>query len=63
MIIHALAWRCPPSQLTYMSTEGEWDVKNLRKWSDVNPMGEPITGFFRSSFLGHIEDAHCERRL
>jgi pimeloyl-ACP methyl ester carboxylesterase len=35
-------------QLTYLSTEGKWDVKNLQKWSDVEPVGTPVANVFRA---------------
>jgi pimeloyl-ACP methyl ester carboxylesterase/protein-tyrosine phosphatase len=49
-------------QLTYMSTEGKWDVKNLRKWSDVKPVGEPIAGLFRAmKTLREVDPEHNPR--
>ncbi|KAF4119720.1 hypothetical protein GMORB2_4386 [Geosmithia morbida] len=29
-------------QLQYLSREGKWDVKNLKKWRSVNPVSDPI---------------------
>ncbi|KAL8671790.1 MAG: hypothetical protein Q9168_003713 [Polycauliona sp. 1 TL-2023] len=46
-------------QLTYLSTEGKWDVKNLVKWQAVVPVSEPIAGVFRAmKTLREIDEAH-----
>ena len=51
-------------QLTYLSTEGKWDVKNLKKWSDVPPVSEPIAGIFRAmKTLRQIDDTHSPKQF
>ena len=52
-------------QLTYLSTEGKWDVKNLKKWSDVVPVSEPIGGIFRAMKVGACRTvaANCNSLL
>ena len=50
----SLAW-----QLQHLSTEGKWDVKNLKKWQAVEPVSEPIAGIFRAmKTLREIDDTH-----
>ncbi|KAL8765103.1 MAG: hypothetical protein Q9209_007726 [Squamulea sp. 1 TL-2023] len=47
-------------QLQHLSTEGKWDVKNLKKWQAVRPVSEPIAGVFRAmKTLREIDEAHC----
>ena len=51
-------------QLSYLSTEGKWDVKNLKKWSDVPPVSEPIAGIFRAmKTLRQIDDTHSPKHF
>lgn len=46
-------------QLQHLSTEGKWDVKNLKKWQAVRPVSEPIAGIFRAmKTLREIDDTH-----
>ena len=46
-------------QLQHLSTEGKWDVKNLKKWQAVRPVSEPIAGIFRAmKTLREIDDKH-----
>ena len=50
----SLAW-----QLQHLSTEGKWDVKNLKKWQAVEPVSKPIAGIFRAmKTLREIDDTH-----
>ena len=50
----SLAW-----QLSYLSTEGKWDVKNLAKWKAVTPVSEPIGNIFRAmKTLRQIDEEH-----
>jgi protein-tyrosine phosphatase len=47
-------------QLQFLSSAGKWDVKNLAKWQAVNPVSEPIAGFFRAmKTLREVDDTHC----
>ncbi|KAL1652040.1 hypothetical protein SLS58_000164 [Diplodia intermedia] len=49
-------------QLKYLTTEGKWDVKNLKKWQAVAPVSEPIGGVFRAmKTLREVDPAHCPR--
>lgn len=49
-------------QLQYMTTEGKWDVKNLKKWQAVNPVSEPIAGVFRAmKTLREVDPRHCPK--
>jgi pimeloyl-ACP methyl ester carboxylesterase len=46
-------------QLTYLSTEGKWDVKNLKKWSEVEPVGAPVASLFRAmKTLREVDPVH-----
>lgn len=46
-------------QLQHLSTEGKWDVKNLKKWQAVRPVSEPIAGIFRAmKTLREIDEIH-----
>ena len=46
-------------QLQYLSTEGKWDVKNLAKWSAIQPVSEPIAGTFRAmKTLREVDGRH-----
>lgn len=46
-------------QLQHLSTEGKWDVKNLKKWQAVRPVSEPIAGIFRAmKTLREIDEVH-----
>ncbi|RMZ68489.1 dual specificity phosphatase catalytic domain [Pyrenophora seminiperda CCB06] len=50
----SLAW-----QLSYLSTEGKWDVKNLAKWAAVTPVSEPIANIFRAmKTLRQVDATH-----
>lgn len=49
-------------QLTYLSREGKWDVKNLAKWKKVPPVSEPICGLFRAmKTLREADDTHTPK--
>ncbi|KAH7024254.1 hypothetical protein B0J12DRAFT_686574 [Macrophomina phaseolina] len=49
-------------QLKYLTTEGKWDVKNLKKWQAVAPVSEPIGGVFRAmKTLREVDPTHCPR--
>ncbi|GME41307.1 Alpha/beta hydrolase fold-1 [Neofusicoccum parvum] len=49
-------------QLKYLTTEGKWDVKNLKKWQAVTPVSEPIAGVFRAmKTLREVDPIHCPR--
>lgn len=55
----SLAW-----QLQHLSREGKWDVKNLAKWTAVNPVSEPIGPpghpLFRAmKTLREVDQLHC----
>lgn len=46
-------------QLQHLSTEGKWDVKNLKKWQAVRPISEPVAGIFRAmKTLREIDEIH-----
>lgn len=46
-------------QLQHLSTEGKWDVKNLKKWQAVRPVSEPVAGIFRAmKTLREIDEIH-----
>lgn len=46
-------------QLQHLSTEGKWDVKNLKKWQAVRPVSEPVAGIFRAmKTLREIDEVH-----
>ncbi|KAB2579453.1 mRNA-capping enzyme [Lasiodiplodia theobromae] len=49
-------------QLKYLTTEGKWDVKNLKKWQAVTPVSEPIAGVFRAmKTLREVDPTYCPR--
>lgn len=51
-------------QLQHLSTEGKWDVKNLKKWQAVRPVSEPIAGIFRAmKTLREIDDIHSPEKF
>lgn len=51
-------------QLQHLSTEGKWDVKNLKKWQAVRPVSEPIAGIFRAmKTLREIDDTHSPEKF
>lgn len=55
----SLAW-----QLQYLSKEGKWDVKNLKKWKSVSPVSDAIgpegNQVFRAmKTLREADDVHC----
>ncbi|KAA8621390.1 MhpC hydrolase or acyltransferase alpha beta hydrolase superfamily [Pyrenophora tritici-repentis] len=55
----SLAW-----QLSYLSTEGKWDVKNLAKWKAVTPVSDPIAGIFRAmKTLRQVDEEHTPSAL
>lgn len=55
----SLAW-----QLSYLSTEGKWDVKNLEKWKAVQPVSAPIAGVFRAmKTLREVDEEHTPKVL
>ncbi|KAH6883346.1 hypothetical protein BKA58DRAFT_35234 [Alternaria rosae] len=55
----SLAW-----QLSYLSTEGKWDVKNLAKWKAVPPVSAPIAGVFRAmKTLREVDEEHTPKVL
>lgn len=51
-------------QLQHLSTEGKWDVKNLKKWQAVRPVSEPIAGIFRAmKTLREIDEIHSPEKF
>lgn len=51
-------------QLRFLSRGGKWDVKNLAKWRDVQPVSEPIAGIFRAmKTLREADDVHSPAKL
>ena len=51
-------------QLQHLSTEGKWDVKNLKKWQAIRPVSEPIAGIFRAmKTLREIDDTHSPEKF
>ncbi|KIH92718.1 dual specificity phosphatase catalytic domain protein [Sporothrix brasiliensis 5110] len=49
-------------QLRFLSREGKWDVKNLEKWSKVEPVSKPIAGIFRAmKTLRQVDEVHSPR--
>jgi protein-tyrosine phosphatase len=49
-------------QLQYMTTEGKWDVKNLAKWTAVEPVSAPIAGHFRAmKTLREVDGLHTPK--
>ncbi|KAG9381159.1 dual specificity phosphatase [Pyrenophora tritici-repentis] len=50
--------------LSYLSTEGKWDVKNLAKWKAVTPVSDPIAGIFRAmKTLRQVDEEHTPSAL
>ncbi|KAJ9134491.1 mRNA-capping enzyme [Pleurostoma richardsiae] len=46
-------------QLQYLSREGKWDVKNLAKWKNVQPVSDPIAGVFRAmKTMREVDETH-----
>ncbi|EPE11006.1 dual specificity phosphatase catalytic domain protein [Ophiostoma piceae UAMH 11346] len=46
-------------QLRFLSREGKWDVKNLQKWTKVQPVSEPIAGVFHAmKTLRQVDNVH-----
>ncbi|KAG9237748.1 hypothetical protein BJ875DRAFT_453038 [Amylocarpus encephaloides] len=46
-------------QLSYLSSSGKWDVKNLEKWQGVKPVSEPINNVFRGmKTLREVDPSH-----
>ncbi|KAI6253644.1 hypothetical protein MCOR21_005196 [Pyricularia oryzae] len=49
-------------QLQYLSKEGKWDVKNLAKWKNVEPVSDPIAGIFRAmKTLREVDEIHSPK--
>lgn len=49
-------------QLQYLCRDGKWDVKNLEKWRNVEPVSGPIGGVFRAiKTLRQVDEEHCPR--
>ncbi|KAK7991076.1 hypothetical protein PG990_015356 [Apiospora arundinis] len=49
-------------QLQYLSREGKWDVKNLAKWKNVQPVSKDICGIFRAmKTLREVDEEHSPR--
>lgn len=49
-------------QLRFLSREGKWDVKNLQKWTKVEPVSRPIAGIFHAmKTLRQVDDVHSPR--
>lgn len=49
-------------QLQYLSKEGKWDVKNLAKWKNVEPVSDPIAGIFRAmKTLREVDETHSPK--
>jgi hypothetical protein len=49
-------------QLRYLSEGGKWDVKNLAKWSGVDPVSKPINGLFRAmKTLREVDEIHSPK--
>jgi pimeloyl-ACP methyl ester carboxylesterase len=49
-------------QLQHLTTEGKWDVKNLRKWAAVEPVSAPIAGVFRAmKTLREVDGEHTPK--
>lgn len=49
-------------QLRFLSREGKWDVKNLEKWSKVEPVSKPIAGIFRAmKTLRQVDEVHSPK--
>ncbi|PZD44608.1 MhpC, hydrolases or acyltransferase (alphabeta hydrolase superfamily) [Pyrenophora tritici-repentis] len=52
------------TSLSYLSTEGKWDVKNLAKWKAVTPVSDPIAGIFRAmKTLRQVDEEHTPSAL
>ncbi|TKA67529.1 hypothetical protein B0A55_08459 [Friedmanniomyces simplex] len=50
----ALGW-----QLQHMTTSGKWDVKNLKKWQNIDECSESIAGVFRAmKTMREVDDVH-----
>lgn len=51
-------------QIRFLSREGKWDVKNLEKWSKVQPVSSPIGNIFRAmKTLRQVDKDHSPRRF
>lgn len=55
-------------QLQYLSREGKWDVKNLKKWQSVAPVSDPIGPAGKPIFralktLREADELHCPKEL
>ncbi|KAI0180342.1 hypothetical protein GGR52DRAFT_239325 [Hypoxylon sp. FL1284] len=49
-------------QLQHLSRDGKWDVKNLAKWKNVQPVSKPIGGVFRAmKTLREVDDVHSPK--
>jgi pimeloyl-ACP methyl ester carboxylesterase/protein-tyrosine phosphatase len=54
-----LAW-----QLSHLTVEGKWDVKNLEKWEKVPPVSAPIANVFRAmKTLREVDQVHTPKVL
>ena len=51
-------------QLRFLSREGKWDVKNLEKWTKVEPVSKPIAGIFRAmKTLRQVDEVHSPKKF
>lgn len=51
-------------QLQHLTTEGKWDVKNLKKWQAIQSVSEPIAGVFRAmKTLREVDEHHCPKEF
>ncbi|KAF2006310.1 hypothetical protein P154DRAFT_256732 [Amniculicola lignicola CBS 123094] len=49
-------------QLQYLTTEGKWDVKNLKKWSSTEPVSLPLADTFRAmKTLREVDEQHSPK--
>ncbi|CAK7210698.1 hypothetical protein SCUCBS95973_000876 [Sporothrix curviconia] len=49
-------------QLRFLSRKGKWDVKNLEKWTKVEPVSKPIAGIFRAmKTLRQVDEVHSPK--
>jgi pimeloyl-ACP methyl ester carboxylesterase/protein-tyrosine phosphatase len=49
-------------QLQYLTTEGKWDVKNLEKWTRVQPVSQTIANTFRAmKTLREVDERHSPK--
>lgn len=51
-------------QMHHLTTSGKWDVKNLKKWQNVDPCSEPMGGIFRAmKTMREVDEEHCPREF